>query len=305
MPEYTIRIVNEMQYHVDLNEADGIRVLFLNNNGQYITLLDDDAAFVQYIYALCEEIKDAYDMSQNKDYDAIQQAGLDWTDHYDEDLDEDEADIPYHEYVYPIVEYLINGQEATITLADEVDQYGQARAGEIIETEDQVRVREQYAAQQPARSKFYDDRDLVPNGIIPRVVAVGTTYTLEQFRQLGPFRIQRKLFYDDFDMSAEEVDCTFQQGHKEYPVLTIPQNQIYCMKEILPWVLTKNTDPNTRGIIEQFRIMNEEDIEKKELEELTKGKGKKRIRDLEQKIEERKTEKIRRKNLNRLLNLKF
>ena len=147
------------------------------------------------------------------------------------------------------------------------------------------------------------------------------------------------LFYDDFDLPADQVDCTFQQGHKEYPVMAIPQNpdleqKVYCVTEILPWVLTrntdgtmKNTDPNTRGIIKAIHIMNEQDIEKKELEEFTKEKKEKRkrkrkkkhkwnrqkrytkidyrIRELERMIRERKTEKIRRKTLNRLLELKF
>lgn len=189
------------------------------------------------------------------------------------------------------------------------------------------------ASVDPARSAFYDT--LVPNSIIPRVVAVGTTYTLEQFRQLGPFRIERKLFYDDFSIPAKDVNCDIAfPGNRKYPVMTIPQNHVYCVTNILQWVLAKNsdgtmknTDPYTNKPIQQIRVMNEQDIEKKELEEFTKEKEKKekereekntsgadrrdirkldyRIRELERMIRERKTEKIRRKTLNRLLELKF
>ena len=327
MPEYTIQIVYEMQYHVRLGNAADINLPQLNNNNQFTRTFDNDASFVRYIYVLCEEIKEAYEILLNINTAAVIN-GL-W-DEYEIDLegDGDEDDLFIGDYTYPVVFYEIGlglglGLEATITLTDEIDQYGQAQAGEVRETNEQRWIREDYARagevreQQAAESHFYDNPDSVPDGIIPRVVAVGRTFDLEHFRNLGPFRIERKLFYDDFDLPADQVDCDFQQGHKEYPVMAIPydeniEQKVYCVTEILQWVLTrnsngtmKNTDPFTRGIIKDIRIMDEGDIEKKELEEFTKGKGKKRIRDLERKILDRKKEKIRRKTLNRLLELKF
>ena len=303
MPEYTIRIVDRIQYHLNVNEAEGLRALNLDNNGQLTVTLDNDAAFGPYISTFCDEFIEAYDLAQNLNSEAVQEAltseGSIWEENQEAN------------YTYVIVEYEINGQEATITVEDYLDTGGQEIISHVSE---HLEEEAQQPAFQAAIPQFFDT--LVPNGIIPRIVAVGTTFTLEQFRQLGPFRIERKLFYDDFGMSAKEVDCTFQAGHKEYPVLTIPQNQVYCMTEILPWVFTKNTDPYTRGIIEQFRIMNEQDIEKKELEEFTKEKEKKekereekktsgadrrdirkldyRIRELERTIRERKTEKTKR-----------
>ena len=279
-----------------------------------------------------------------------------------DDADEEaEFDISvYCDYTHSQIEYEINGQEATITLGDTITDNEDAYAGTILETYEQTELRERIEERERARreererarreererarreererarreererarTQFFDT--LVPNGILPRVVALGTVFSLEEFRNLGPFRIERKLFYDDFDVDAEKVDCDIAfAANRKYPIMTIPQNNVYCVTELLQWVVSfkYNTDPYTNGIIERVRIMNERDIEKKELEEYTrekellqkeraeknaKGTDRRdirkldyRIRELERMIVERKAEKIRRKTLNRLLELKF
>ena len=290
MPEYTIQIVNEMQYHVDLNEADGLGAL--NNNNQITRTFDNDAAFRAYIIEFCEELRAAYDMAHNKEYDAIRDAL--WTDHQinlEEDLTEEEAEnfniSVYVDFTYPIVEYEINGREATITLSDEIDPNGQAQAGEVIETEDQVRVREQQA-QQAAIPQFFDT--LVPNGIIPRIVAVGTTFTLEEFRQLGPYRIEHKLIYDNYLIDPEDGLNKDEDGNYDmcdpfveprdnvvFPVRTViavngirRYGGIYCMQLINHWINDKgkNTDPVSNAIIMGIHIMTEQEIRDQEWEDI-------------------------------------
>lgn len=363
MPEYTINVVYEMQYAVSLRDADRIPDLDLddNGNGQITVNLADAAAFNYYVYEICQGFRDAYDMTHNKDMEAIKEGlreeygiNLERSSDDEDDADnEDDAEFDfsvYQHYTYSQIEYEINGQEATITLGDTITENESASSGEILETDEQTRIREQYererreqrerdlqdlleesdnlVVRQRPRAQFFDT--LVPNGIVPRVVALGTVFSLEDFRNLGPFRIERKLFYDDFDVDAEKVDCDIvTPANRKYPIMTIPQNNVYCVTELLQWVVTynKNTDPLTNGIIERVRIMNESDIENKELEKYTrekallqkeraeknaKGTDRRdvrkldyRIRELQRMILERKAEKIRRKTLNRLLELKF
>ena len=360
MPEYTINVVYEMEYHLSLRDAD-IPDFRIDDDGnaQMRANLADDDTFVVYVYGICRGLRHAYDMAHNIDTDAVRDGlqtkyGINLERSSDDEWDsEDDADFDisvYQHYTYSQIEYEINGQEATITLGDTLDDNESASAGEILETDEQTELREQiereqreqrerdlqdllensdeFVVRQRARAQFFDT--LVPNGIVPRVVALGTVFSLEDFRNLGPFRIERKLFYDDFDVDAEKVDCDIvTPANRKYPIMTIPQNNVYCVTELLQWVVTynKNTDPLTNGIIERVRIMNESDIENKELEKYTrekallqkeraeknaKGTDRRdvrkldyRIRELERMILERKAEKIRRKTLNRLLELKF
>lgn len=363
MPEYTINVVYEMEYAVSLRDADDIPDLTLDDdgNGQITVNLADAAAFVLYVYGICKWFRDAYDISHNKDTEAVRN-GL-WevyrinlersSDNEDDEDEEAEFDFSvYCDYTYSRIEYEINGEEATITLRDTITDNEDAYAGVILETYEQTQLREQYERERREqrerdlqdlleesdnlvvrqrarpRAQFFDT--LVPDGIVPRVVALGTVFSLEDFKILGPFRIERKLFYDDFNVDAEKVDCDIPtQANRKYPIMTIPQNNVYCVTELLQWLVTynKKTDPYTNTIIQRVRIMNERDIEKKELEEYTREKEllqKKRaeknakgtdrrdvrkldyrIRELERMIVERKAEKIRRKTLNRLLELKF
>lgn len=357
MPEYTINVVYEMQYAVSLRDADDIPDLDLddNGNGQITVNLADAAAFNYYVYEICNRFRDAYDIAHNKDMEAIREGLLEKYGINLERSSDDDAEFDfsvYQHYTYSQIEYEINGQEATITLGDTITDNEYAYAGVILESSEQTRLREQYererreqrqrdlqdlleesdnlVVRQRPRAQFFDT--LVPNGIVPRVVALGTVFSLKDFRTLGPFRIERKLFYDDFDVDAEKVDCDIvTPANRKYPIMTIPQNNVYCVTELLRWVVTynKDTDPLTNGIIERVRIMNESDIENKELEKYTRekallqkeraeknAKGTEtdrrdvrkldyRIRELERMILERKAEKIQRKTLNRLLELKF
>ena len=336
MPEYTINVVYEMSYHFYLEKASGIEripdlILDDLGNGKIKVNLADAATFVLYVYGICKWFRDIYTNSDNKDTDTIRDALWELYkinfENDDADDEDEEAEFnfsDYQDYTYSEIEYEINGEAATITLTDTIDQSGRAFVGSVLESNEQTELREQYEAQ----AQFFDT--VVPYHIVPRVVALGTVFFLEEFRNLGPFRIERKLFYDDFDVDAENVDCDIATpANRKYPIMTIPQNNVYCVTELFKWVVTynKNTDPLTNGIIERVRIMNERDIEKKELEKYTrekallqkeraeknaKGTDRRdvrkldyRIRELERMIVERKAEKIGRKTLNRLLELKF
>ena len=134
MPEYTIRIVYKMQYHVRLVNAAGINLSQLNNNSQFTRTFDNDAAFRAYIIEFCKGLRAAYDMAQNVNTAAVTNDLGDridlWELRWRYNLEGDGV-IPYDYYTYPIVEYLLNGLEATITLKDEIDLYGQHLAGVV------------------------------------------------------------------------------------------------------------------------------------------------------------------------------
>ena len=218
---------------------------------------------------------------------------------------------------------------------DFVDEYYTALMLRLTYPEEEVisAFRQWYAPQDAPKPQFYDT--LVPEGVVPQVVAVGTTFTLEAFKALGPFRIERKLIYDDFEYRDDEGKETTEVGcipypNVAYPVLTKTSldeasavdetfNQIYCVSDILGWVNTgANTDPNTRRVIKQIRVMNEQDIEERELRAFAKERARlqaKRaqltdqreiqqidyqLRELERKVVEQKAEKVRRSGLKRL-----
>ena len=187
------------------------------------------------------------------------------------------------------------------------------------------------------KPQFYDT--LVQNDNY-KVIALGTELTLEQFKQLGNFYIERKLIYDDFEYRDSEGKETTEAGCMPFPNLEYPVmiktgdekfNQIYCISTILGWVNQgENTDPKTRRVIRKIRIMNDDDIEKEEMRAFEKEKAKLnaelarykenrsttdmkvirdtefKLRELERKIREQKAEKIRRKGLKRFRpSLKF
>ena len=187
------------------------------------------------------------------------------------------------------------------------------------------------------KPQFYDT--LVQNDNY-KVIALGTELTLEQFKELGDFHIERKLIYDDFEYRDSEGKETTEAGcmpipNLEYPVMIKTGdekfNQIYCISTILGWVNQgENTDPKTRRVIRKIRIMNDDDIEKEEMRAFEKEKDrlnaelakyeknrsttnmkvihgtKLKLRELEEKIREQKAEKIRRKGLKRFRpSLKF
>ena len=106
----------------------------------------------------------------------------------------------------------------------------------------------------------------MPAGVIPRVVAVGTTFTLEEFRGLGPFRIESKLIYDNYVIDANEAGCTgigIGSENVEYPVRT-SGGGIFCVKILSDWIaLGNNTDPKRAPIV-NITVMTQEQIMQQE-----------------------------------------
>ncbi len=123
--------------------------------------------------------------------------------------------------------------------------------------------------------QFYDT---LVEGNDVRVVALGSEYSMDQFKRLGKFFIEKKLVYDDFDNNEIDAGCSLADlmTNIAYPVLVNPGTfeQVYCIQDIIGWINTgKTTDPNTRQEITKIRVMNEQDIEKKELQNITKEKN--------------------------------
>ena len=123
--------------------------------------------------------------------------------------------------------------------------------------------------------QFYDT---LVEGSDMRVVALGSEYTMDQFKRLGKFFIEKKLVYDDFDNNEIDAGCSLADlmTNIAYPVLVNPGTfeQVYCIQDIIGWINTgKTTDPNTRQEITKIRVMNEQDVETKELQNFTKEKN--------------------------------
>lgn len=130
-------------------------------------------------------------------------------------------------------------------------------------------------AKNAPKPQFYDT---LISGVDMRVVALGTEYTIGQFKRLGKFFIEKKLVYDNFDNNEIDAGCSLTElmANIAYPVLVNPGSfeQVYCIQDIMGWINAGNTtDPNTRQEITKIRVMNEQDIEKKELQNFTKEKN--------------------------------
>lgn len=302
MPEYTIKVVYEMNYHFHLENADGIESipdLDLDDlgNGQMIVNLADAAAFVLYVYGICNRFRDVYDMAHNKDIDTIRE-GL-WTEYGinlerssddEDDEDNEDADLPpYQDYTYSQIEYEINGEEATITLRDTITDSDYAYVGVILESSEQTELREQYERER-REQRERDRQDLLENsddlvvrqraraqyvdklvdGEEYKILKIGQTLTFEEFSNLGKYYIERRLIYDNFSVDAEEVGCMSGIAYEnvELPVRTNYGN-IYCVKFLQEWINTgKQSDPNTGLDIETIYIMSEDDIKERELKDL-------------------------------------
>ena len=113
--------------------------------------------------------------------------------------------------------------------------------------------------------QFYDT--LVPEGVIPEVVALGRSFTLNEFKQLGPFIIEKKLIYDNYLEDEEDVGCGFELAKNiAFPVRTGPQSsQIFCVSDLVKWInMGNDKDPGNNEPITTIRVMNENDVAEQE-----------------------------------------
>ena len=206
-----------------------------------------------------------------------------------EDPPADARDLP-GKYTYPIVEYKFdtrttrapNMAVADIIVRDALDLSGQGSQGIFREINDAEEERE--------LTKFYNEKEAKEakeQGVKLREVKLGETFSLDEFRKLGPFCIERRLIYDDLSTTGKDkakLGCANELGYNyEYPVLVKgsatengeineKNNQVYCITDVLQWNVeyNKDTDQNTRQYIKEIRIMNEKDIEEEEMKEVTK-----------------------------------
>ena len=118
----------------------------------------------------------------------------------------------------------------------------------------------------------------------PQRVELGTTFTLQQFQELGPFYISEKLILDDLTQDDEEAGCSLLYDENiEYPVLVTSENdeRVYCAEEIARWVGEQgNTLNEIRVPIVSIHVMTREEVIAKE-----KTKLKKKKEDLEKELE--------------------
>ena len=286
-----------MEYAVSLRDADGIPDLTLDDdgNGQITVNLADAAAFVLYVYEICKDFRDAYDMAHNKDTDAVRDGlqtkygiNLERSSDDADDADEEaEFDISvYCDYTHSQIEYEINGQEATITLGDTITDNDYAYAGVILESSEQTELRERAQEfpdererrEQQQRALREQERlvvrpqyvDKLVDGEEYKILKIGQTLTFEEFSKLGKYYIERRLIYDNFSIDADEVGCDMGIAYEnvELPVRT-NYGSIYCIKYLQRWInMGKKTDPNTGLDIETIYIMSEDDIKERELLDL-------------------------------------
>ena len=127
MPEYTIRIVQQQNYHLQIRSNSffpgGITIPDLNNNGQFTQTFDNDTAFKAYVDDLSESIASGLYTDTTR-----LEIRLGLTSDDDEDDDYDDLS----DYTYVTVRYAINGQEATITVTDAFDDTGEGRDSLVI-----------------------------------------------------------------------------------------------------------------------------------------------------------------------------
>ena len=119
----------------------------------------------------------------------------------------------------------------------------------------------------------------------PTKVDLGTTFTLDQFKRVGPFFIPVKLVLEDFTQEEIEIGCfTDLVNNIEYPVQVTSGDKdklfihIYCAKEVAEWVgKRRNTlDIKSRKLISKIHILTADEVIKKEKSMIEEEK--KRIR---------------------------
>lgn len=123
----------------------------------------------------------------------------------------------------------------------------------------------------PVRAIFKtDSNSLAFAEYSAKKIPVGTTYTLENFKNLGKFSINKKLFYDDFTQEEASAGCFISDLSTNimYPIV-LNSGQIYCISDIVD-IIHNNNEPLcsfTRLPITSITIMNEMQIKEKELKQ--------------------------------------
>jgi len=130
--EYTLNFYDaNINYHVPLNTVLGLSLTRRFTQETFDdNMFGNIAEFRGHVRDRVRQIAEAYDMAQNVDTAAITTA---LREEYEIDLDADwdGEDPPYSDYAYVNVEYVINGEQATITVSDHLDQDGDGYPTEI------------------------------------------------------------------------------------------------------------------------------------------------------------------------------
>ena len=111
--KYTIDINDNTTYHVPLKKVLSDNNIIIKET--YDNVFENMTDFRTYVRDIVRQIAEAYDMVQTVNKAAVTK-GL--YDEYYIDLEDDE---PYDEYTFITVEYVIYGEEATITVSDRLD----------------------------------------------------------------------------------------------------------------------------------------------------------------------------------------